>query len=141
MSERIKNFLWLVLVLVIFGIITFFRGSSSMYLDLEGNAITVTAPENFVYSVPFEDIADIELITGFESGTMITGSKNRKFLWGTWENETLGQFTLCASQKIDNAILVKEINGSILVFNYESSETTASLADMIPKLIESKLAP
>ena len=141
MSERLKNFLWLVLVLIIFGVITFFRGSSSMYLNFDGNTITVSAPENFVCSVPFENISDIEFIEEFDTGTMVNGSKNRKFAWGTWENETLGQYTLCASPKIESAIAVKEANGNILVFNYESNETTASLAEMIPALIESKLAP
>ncbi len=139
MSERLKNFLWLVLVLVIFGVITFFRGNSSMYLDFDDNSITVSAPKDFVYIVPFENISDIELIEEFDSGIMVNGNKNRNFLWGIWENDTLGQYTLCAYKKINNAIIVKETNGNILVFNYESEETTASLANMIPQLIESKL--
>lgn len=140
MSERLKNFLWLVLVLIIFGVITFFRGNSSMSLDFDGNAITVTAPEKFIYSVPFENISDIEFIEEFDSGIIVNGNKNRNFLWGIWENDTLGQYTLCAYKKIDSAILVKETSGNILVFNYESEETTVSLADMIPKLIESRLS-
>ena len=141
MSERLKNFLWLVLILVVFGVVTFFRGSSSMYLDFDNDAITVSAPEGFVYGIPLENISDIELIEEFDAGTMITGNQNRKFIWGTWENDALGQYTLCVSKKIDNVILAKEANGNVLAFNYESNETTASLAEMIPALIESTLTP
>ncbi len=138
MSERLKNFLWLVLVLVIFSIVTFVRGSFSMYLDLGESAIVVSAPQNFIYQLPYENIADVELIEEFESGTMVDGNANRQYFWGTWENEAWGQYTLCAAKKIDCAILIRETNGNILVINYESEKTTASLAEMLLQLIESK---
>lgn len=135
MNERLKNFLWLIAVIVAFTIFSSVRGVSSVYLDFGDDSLTLTAPENYSRSIRYSDIDEIELIDQFESGSIISGGENRRHQWGTWENDTWGEYILCVSKKIDNALLIKYSGNQLLVLNYESEDTTASLLSLMQEII------
>lgn len=136
MNERLKNLVWLIVIIAAFTIFSMARGGTSVYLDFGEEQLNVTAPENYTYTVDYDDIANMELIEEFDPGTMISGDETRKYRWGTWKNDTWGEYTLCASKKIDNALVISLSNGETLVINYESEDTTFSLLGLIDDLIE-----
>ena len=138
MNERLKNLIWLIVIVVAFAIFSTVRGGTSTYLDFSDDKITVTAPENFSYIAEYDEISSIELVDEFEPGTMISGGDTRKYQWGTWENQAYGEFTLCVSKRIDNALIISLANGETLVVNYESDQTTQALLDFINGLIENR---
>lgn len=138
MNGRYKNLIWLVVILAAFTIYSFASGGTSTYLSFEGDAITVTAPESYTHAVNYDDIADVSLVDEFDAGTAVSGSENRRYYWGTWENNVWGEYTLCASKKIDNALVITTTSGDHLVVNYESESTTASLLELVNELLASR---
>ena len=136
MNERVKNFVWLIIIIVAFSIFSVARGGTSTYLDFGEDALTVSAPENYTYIVNYDDISGLELVDEFDPGTMISGGETRKYRWGNWKNDAWGEYVLCSSKRIDNALLVTHADGTTLALNYESEETTDALLGLITNLIE-----
>ena len=78
------------------------------------------------------------MVDEFDPGTMISGGETRKLYWGTWKNDIWGEYTLCASKKIDNALLVTSSNGELLVLNYENEKTTEALLTLFSDLVANR---
>lgn len=135
MNERLKNIIWLVVILVAFTIFSTVRGGTSTYLDFGEEKLTVTAPENYTYVVDYNDINTIELVNKFDPGTMVSGGETRKYQWGTWKNEVWGEYSLCASKQIDSILLISHSDGELLAVNFESTETTTSLLELFNDLL------
>ena len=70
MSERLKNFIWLIVIVVAFMVFSNVRGGTSTYLDFGEDKLTVTAPENFNFSVNYDYVTNIELVNEFDPGTL-----------------------------------------------------------------------
>lgn len=138
MSQRLKNLIWFIIIIAAFVIVTQLRGSSGIYLDFGDDVLTVSAPNDFSHTIPYDNIVKLELVELTNVGTAVSGDENRKYYWGTWENDTWGQYTLCASKKINNAILITTTNKDFLVFNYESKETTEAMLKMFTELLENQ---
>lgn len=138
MRQGIKNFLWIILVLVAFFAFSALRGGTAMYLDFGEDAVVATAPEHFSHTVNYDAITNLELVDEFDPGTMISGGETRKLYWGTWKNDIWGEYTLCASKKIDNALLVTSSNGELLVLNYENEKTTEALLTLFSDLVANR---
>lgn len=136
MNERVKNFVWIVVVIAAFSIFSITRGGTYTYLDFGEEALTVSAPENYTYIINYDDITDLELVDEFDPGTMLSGGETRKYRWGSWKNDAWGEYVLCSSKRIDNALLVTNANGTTLALNYESEKTTEALLGLLTNLIE-----
>ena len=124
MSSRVKRIL---LPLFILAAAVFFYGifgSNTLLLSLEGEAVTLTGPEDSSFSVPYSKIASMELREDFEPGSSVNGGLKNRIRYGLWHNEELGDYQLFASDKIDVVILLRTTEGEALVFNYESADTT-----------------
>ncbi len=141
MSVRLKNFLILCAVLAAFTLLTMLRGDFSVTPRFEETGLTVIGPKRFSYTVPYDQIASVELVTLDDAGTMLSGGESRSFYWGSWENEAWGRYTLCASRKFDTAILVTARDGGRLVFNYEGEDTTVSMLQMFSDMLGSRAQP
>lgn len=138
MNERVKNLVWIVIVIAAFSIFSVMRGGTSTYLDFGDEAVTLSAPENYSYVLNYDDITGLELVDEFDPGTMISGGETRRYRWGTWENDVWGQYTLCSSKRIDCALIVTLTSGETLVLNYESDKTTDALLGLFTDLAESR---
>lgn len=136
MSDRLKNFVWIIVVIVAFTVFSLLRGGTSTYFDFGEETLSITAPENYTYEVEYDEIVHLELVNEFEPGTLISGGETRKYQWGTWKNDTWGEYTLCASKQIDNALILSLSNGETLVLNYESEQTTDTLLELINDMIK-----
>lgn len=104
-------------------------GRNTLLLTLEGEAVTLTGPEGSSFSVPYSEIASMDLREGFEPGTAVDGGTKNRIRYGLWHNEELGDYQLFASSKIDVVILLRTAEGEAVVFNYESADTTRSFFD------------
>lgn len=138
MSGRLRNFLLLLAFLAAFTLLTLLRGDVSVTPKFEETGLTVVGPKQFSYTVPYDQVASIELVTLEDTGTMRSGDENRNFYWGSWENDAWGQYTLCASKKFNTAILVTTLDGSRLVFNYEGDDTTVSMLQLFSDILENQ---
>lgn len=136
MKQTLKSFVWVIIVVVLFYIVTQFTGQLSISLDFADTALTVTGPKEFSYTVEYDKIESLELVELTDTGTVLSGGESRRLAWGERENEAWGTYTLCISKKIDIAILVTTVDGEKLVLNYEKEKTTESMLDLFTQFME-----
>lgn len=135
MSSKAKNTIFLILVLVVFTVGSWAMGGTGVTPDFGDDALTLGGPQKFSFTVTYDQIEALELVELADPGTMRSGGENRSYYWGSWENEAWGAYTLCAYKKFDTAILLTARNGEHLVFNYQDSDTTASMLQMFQELL------
>ena len=71
----------------------------------------------------------MELRESFDPGTALDGGVKNRICYGLWHNEEFGDYHLFVSEKIDMVIVLQTARGEVLVFNYESEETTRRYFD------------
>ena len=126
MTPRVKRTLLFLLILVL---AVFFYGAfgrNTLLLSLADETVTVTGPEDSSFSVPYGEIALMELREDFDPGVSVDGGLKNNIRYGLWHNEELQNYQLFASDKIGVVILLRTTGGDVLVFNYESEDTTRS---------------
>lgn len=99
-------------------------------LSLEGDALSVSDGDTVEVSIPFAGIRTVSLIETLERGEMVRGTSTRYITRGVWENSAYGEYTLCINERI-SCCLVIQADSQTLVYNYESSETTQGIYDML----------
>ena len=66
----------------------------------------------------------MELHEDFDCGVPVDGGLKNHIRYGLWHNEELENYRLFASDKIGVVVLLRTTGGDVLVFNYESEDTT-----------------
>lgn len=119
-------------------IFTLIRGGSGMDMDFGDDTLVVSSPEEFSFSVDYDEISSTELVDFTDSGTMLSGGENSSYAWGVWENDAWGEYSMCVIKKLDTAILITTQDGERMVFNYESDDTTASLFQAFNEMLDNR---
>lgn len=138
MKRSTKNTLLLLLFLVAFTILSQLFGGTGVSPDFQEDALTVTGPEKYSFTVDYDRIAALELVELTDPGSPVSGEENRRYFWGVWENDAWGEYTVCAAKKIDAAILITTLDGERLAFNYTDDDTTSSILEMFTELLASR---
>lgn len=102
----------------------------SANLSFEGESLSVTDGDTVDVSIPFAEIRTVSLLGTLERGEMVRGTSTSRIARGIWKNDAYGEYTLCINEKI-NCCVVIQADNQALVYNYESSETTQSIYDML----------
>ena len=136
MSLSARKILVFFLTVLIIALFFFLRGDNNIALELQENgAITVDGPQGSFYSVRYEDIDTIALLTNFDRGECIDGGTKYKNAFGTWCCDMYGKYTLMVRTKVGTYIAITDHSGQTLVFNYESDEVTENLYELILSLL------
>lgn len=135
MNSKSNTFLNIIIFLAALFLLNMFRGSSVTTVSFDDDALILGAPKDFSVTIEYDQIDTLELVEQFDSGTAVSGSENRKYRWGEWENDTWGQYTLCTTKKVEAAICLTTLDGEIVVFNYEDHEVTTSMYQMFMELL------
>ena len=77
MSASKKNLIFILLVFVVVTAYTLFGGGKGYDFSLENETLTVSGPEEYSFSVPFADIADVALAEDFDPGLCVSGGSSR----------------------------------------------------------------
>ncbi len=126
MQPRIKRILFTLLIIALGVFFYGVFGRNTLLLSLDNDAVTLSGPENSAYSVPFSSIASMELREDFDPGEPVDGGTKNHIRYGLWHNAEFGDYQLFASGRIDTVIVLQAAGGEVLVYNYESEQTTRS---------------
>lgn len=133
MSASKKNLLFAIVIILAVTAYTLLGGKGGTGFSLTDDVLTIRGPEDYSFSVPCADIADISLAEDFDPGLCVSGGSNRKSCWGTWQNAELGEYALCMLNAINDCIIVTDTAGQHYAFNLESERTTN---DFVPSFRE-----
>lgn len=103
-----------------------------MIYELDGG-IGIESPDGHLYDIIYEDIEELKLVYLPETyGKCVDGISEKEFSYGTWKNESWGEYELCVKDEVKEAIWICT-NGRILVFNFEGSQPTKELYEELKK--------
>ncbi|MGM9522514.1 MAG: hypothetical protein ACI3VB_08555 [Oscillospiraceae bacterium] len=142
-KSRNMMFISVLIVAVIYLLVT--SGSPRTSLDVDTDNRTLT----FSYSakdteidpivVSLDDVESVFLDEDLELGEMVSGVKNKSFLFGQWHNEEYGDYQLCSVANLET-YAVLELKDGYMVFNYEGDDTTQELVKAIQELLDEYIA-
>lgn len=133
-NKKRKNIFVLgILLLAILFLYFYIRRSEANYtFTFTETQMIINGPRNTsAISVDYDDIADLQEIPSYSKGTLVSGLDNNLISYGTFQNEEYGEYTLCATPSIPNAIKIMTQEGHIILFNYESEEVTSRMVEAI----------
>lgn len=135
-SGQVRNIIFIILIFVAATLYYVLHPSSPSGLSFGDDAMTVTVAgdEPYVLEVPYDGIRDLERASGLDLGRCLEGGDTEKCRYGLWENETFGQYRLCAWAGITEYVVLDTADGTV-VCNYESDEATGSLYDALVKFL------
>ena len=73
-----------------------------------------------------------------EHAEILSGGENRRFAWGERKSDAQGTYSLYISKKFDSAVKITTSDDDVIIFNYENSDTTASIVPMFQGLLANK---
>ena len=136
MKKTIRNCLVLLLFLVIATILMQKLGWTGVVPNFDEDALTVTGPQKFSFTVDYDQIAALELVELDGYGDLISGGESRTYAWGVRENGAWGRYTLCVAQKTAETVLITTREGERFAFNYQDSQTTQDICEMFEELLD-----
>lgn len=99
--------------------------TSKMFI-WEEDHLLITKPDETTETIPYADILNMTLVENFDFGTCLDGKNENRYRFGTWSNDSLGQYRLCATGRFESVILMTTPDGYYAI-GYESGKTTAGL--------------
>lgn len=82
-------------------------------------------------SIPYDDIARVDLVEDMDYGTRVGGYAGSDFLSGNFRNDDLGRYTLAVHKSTDLCIVVHRTSGSAVVFNLADEDSTRSFYETL----------
>ena len=117
----------LVFVTIIFAIVivmTFVETATKVKVTFGDESVDIEAPR-YSMNIPYEMVDSIELTEMPDRGEVVEGTDDMVSRTGTWENETWGEYYVCANLNSTNCVVVRLADGRIFVFSNKNNETTA----------------
>lgn len=131
MKDRSKTIGNVVVFIAALVLIATFRSQSSVTVTFEDDLIVFNGPNEYHYSVSYHDIEQVESANYDDMGEVVSGDQTRQAAWGTWKNSAWGEYTLCVTKKIDNAVLLTLTDGQHVVFNIEDEDVTKAMVQTL----------
>lgn len=128
-NRNLFNFL-IVVVLLSIGLFVDLKGDKEIKLKVTGNDLNISAGSGTPVHVEYKKIKKITIAQQFNRGECISGMKKNGISAGTWRNEQYGEYTLYTHDKIP-CVIILETDEGVVVFNYESEDTTKKFYDTL----------
>lgn len=134
-QRKYTNMLVILAIMIVISIVSFVRGENAVGFDWKESSVQITDPGGTSCTIHYADVTDIELMEHPNFGTCIRGGSTSFWHYGQWENETWGQYTLCASTE-PTLCIVMHTADKTYVLCYESDKTTAALYDSLLQMLK-----
>lgn len=126
-SKRKVWLSWVVWILIILILSRFMSGEQKVSAAVAEDGLSFKTESGYASELKWDEISAIELQENFAWGTLVEGTDNSKEKSGTWRSDALGEYELIANAKVADCIVCFLDSGRIMVFNFESAESTESL--------------
>lgn len=124
--------IWLVVILIL---AKFMNGEKVVGATVEADGLSFKTDSGYASQLKWDEIQNLELRESFSCGTLIEGMNSDKEKSGIWSNSEFGVYELFFNVRLNRCIVCQRVSGQVIVFNFESDESTKSLYDAILKRI------
>ena len=117
----------LVFVLILIGLAVyglFFQEKGSVEAVFNDDFFAIATEDEPLF-IPYADVESAGMIDadGFAAGQRLSGHEGKRYMQGTWRNETLGEYRLSVNTRSASFILLR-YDGKAVVFSGNSTEQT-----------------
>ena len=137
MKKKLNRIILAAILIAVSVYFLFFTAAGSR-LDFDETHFSLSFPDGSRYSVAYNEIVSLELLDAPDYGSAIDSRNEKGCTFGLWESTSLGLYTRCTLNKIPSAILLRDTDGSALVFNYQSDSNTRTVFQGFLELLEEK---
>lgn len=120
---RMLSALLMFLILAVFSALFWSGKGGTITFQMDQEMLGIVCQNRDPVFVSYEDIRQVELIDGFETGTALEASDWDSGWCGVYENEEYGVYTLYAYSGTGEYIVVR-YDGGVLVFNLKKTKDT-----------------
>ena len=124
---------WIIWLAVIIGLSNIMGTGTADTTTMDTDGLYFQSASGYTSSIKWEDIQRVEVTECPEFGTLVEGTDVASEKSGRWINDQFGEYELFVSTKIENCVICMTKDNRIVVFNFESEESTVSLYDAILK--------
>lgn len=124
---------WIIWLAIIIGLANIMGTGAVDTTAMGADGLYFKSASGYTSSIKWEDIQSVEVSKCPEFGTLVKGTDEDSEKSGKWINDKFGEYELFVSTKIENCIICMTKDNRIVVFNFESEESTVSLYDAILK--------
>lgn len=124
---------WLVIILILAKLM---GGEKAVGVTVEENGLSFETDSGYTSELLWDDIDSLALREDFSCGTLVEGVDSSKEKSGIWTCSEFGEYELFANAKLECWIVCVRKTGQVIVFNYESEESTKSLYDAVLAMVE-----
>ena len=135
-QQKARNTFLTLLIPILILLYIFFGGSVGISLDFGEEALAISA-EKQDWSLPYDQIISLELADAADFGVPLSSTEKRTLHYGSYENDSWGQYNHCIDPRIETCIVIETTNG-FFILNYENEESTQQLYIMFTQLLASK---
>ena len=125
-------FLILIVGVILYGMLS---GSASIEAAVDSQTLGVASSSDYSRFTALADITQVELIEDFDTGDAVDIIESENLYLGTYENDLLGEYDICAYQKCTTVIVVYT-EDSVFVFNRSSASATSSYYETVVEAVE-----
>lgn len=118
---------WIVWVIVILILSRTMGGQQKVSVSVNTDGLAFRTDSGYTSELKWDEVASLELQETLPDGTLVEGTDTRKEKSGIWTNDTFGEYELIVNAKVTNCIVCRTTSGRVMVFNFESEESTKSL--------------
>ena len=141
--SKIKGWVDVILCIVIVIVVMLYRENTSSQMTkvmFSQEGITLSCTEEDSCTIMFDQFTSVELyskFSSFDKGEMLRGTDTHSTCTGVFRNEEFGEYYLCVSPKYESCIVVHQPD-SVVVFNYESKETTEDAYHFLQQMLDDR---
>jgi len=125
-----KDIKFLSLLFVIVVIISIVQGTNLVTVNFGEDSVDIQS-KKYSMNIPYDMVVSAELMDMPAAGERIEGNDDMTLRIGHWENETWGEYYVCANLNCTNCVAVHLNDGRIFVFSYKSNAKTAEACQML----------
>ena len=123
----LKQFFFVVALFAILIPIAIWDSDTQVKVSFTDTQVNVRS-DRYNMSILYDDIATAELVLIPEPGEKVQdGFDNDIIRCGVWNNDTWGEYIICADLDTTYCVVARLHDGRILVFSQKDAETTESL--------------
>ena len=121
-----KDLIFVSLIFVAVIVLSIFESDNKIQVSFAADSVTAKAPK-YSLNIPYDMVARAELVDMPDRGEVMDGTDDMASRTGRWENETWGEYYVCADLDASNCIVAYLEDGQVFVFSRKDNEETARI--------------
>ena len=122
---------WVIWAAVILLLSQMMGGESASLLSLKADGLVFESTSGLSSAVSWTEIRSVEVRQAADYGAVVQGTDNSKEKSGIWKNAEFGEYELFVNPGIKTCIVCFTNADQVIVFNFESADSTMSLYEVI----------